>query len=72
MVEVAGKIGIKTVNLGGKDICDGNKKLILGLVWQLMRFDTISLLERLGGGQKVSDADLIKWANDKVGVADFS
>lgn len=54
------------MNVGGSDICEGNKKLILGLVWQLMRFDTISLLEKLGGGKKVSDSDLIKWANDKT------
>ena len=65
-VEVAEAIGIKVVNLGGSDIASGNKKLILGLVWQLMRFDTMSLLERLGGGKKVSDSDLIKWANEKV------
>ena len=37
-----------------------------GLVWQLMRHDTMALLEKLGAGKKISDADLLKWANDKV------
>jgi len=66
VVDVAQSIGVKVVNLGGSDIEKGNKKLILGLVWQLMRYDTIALLEKLGGGKKVSDQDLIKWSNDKV------
>jgi hypothetical protein len=68
VVDVAQSIGIKVVNLGGSDIEKGNKKLLLGLVWQLMRYDTIALLEKLGGGQKVADQDVIKWANDKVGA----
>ena len=35
-------------------------------MWQLMRHDTMALLEKLGAGKKISDADLLKWANDKV------
>mmetsp|Transcript_553 Transcript_553/g.1367 ORF Transcript_553/g.1367 Transcript_553/m.1367 type:complete len:737 (-) Transcript_553:90-2300(-) len=66
MVECAKALGLHTVNIGGKDIHDGNAKLVLGLVWQLMRHDTMSLLERLGGSSKLSDSDLVQWANDRV------
>jgi hypothetical protein len=32
------------VNVGGLDIVDKNKKLILGIIWQLMRRYTIHML----------------------------
>merc|ERR1712196_548645 len=31
-----------------------------------MRHDTMSMLEKLGGGGKLSDSDLLQWANSKV------
>ncbi|RQM20728.1 hypothetical protein B5M09_004720 [Aphanomyces astaci] len=52
------------VNVGGVDIADGNKKLVLSLIWQLMRHSTIKLLSSLG--QDVHDKDIIDWANAKV------
>jgi len=56
------------VNVGGVDICDGNKKLILAIIWQLMRMHTLKILDALGGasGRPVSDDDIIAWANGKV------
>jgi len=55
------------VNIGGLDICDKNKKLCLGIIWQLMREHTINVLTSLSGdGKKVSDAAIIKWANEKI------
>jgi len=66
-VQLATDLGLHVINVGGKDVADGNKKLVLGLVWQLMRHDTVRLLEGLGANKsKVSDSDLIAWANDKV------
>ncbi|ETV98398.1 hypothetical protein H310_09086 [Aphanomyces invadans] len=52
------------VNVGGVDIADGNKKLVLSLIWQLMRHSTIKLLSSLG--QDVHDKDIIDWANAKI------
>eukprot|EP00960_Hanusia_phi_P042822 755726-Hanusia_phi.AAC.1 len=66
MVECAKALGLHTVNIGGKDIHDGNAKLVLGLAWQLMRHDTMSLLGRLGGDAKLSDSDLVQWGNERV------
>ena len=36
------------VNVGGLDIVDKSKKLILAIVWQLMRRYVLNLLSRLG------------------------
>eukprot|EP01051_Picozoa_sp_SAG22_P003732 SAG22_NODE_185_length_15941_cov_8.668034_12_plen_76_part_00 len=41
----AGKaLGLSIVNIGGDDIYDGNRKLILGLSWQLMRMNIFQIL----------------------------
>jgi len=58
------------VGLGGSDIVDGNKKLILGYVWQLMRHHTLKFLQQVQkdkfGGKPVTDDMIIRWANDAV------
>jgi len=38
-VELAKQSGMHMVGIQGADIVDGNKTLVLGLVWQLMRYD---------------------------------
>lgn len=37
-------------------------------LWQLMRRNVLQLLENLKfhGSKEISDADIIRWANDKV------
>lgn len=56
------------VNVGGVDIGDGNKKLILAIVWQLMRRYTLNMLAQLGQaqGRDITDDNIIQWANEKV------
>jgi len=58
------------VNIGGSDIVNGNKKLILGLVWQMMRLHTLKFLAEVQrkkfGGAEVTDQMLVDWANQKV------
>lgn len=52
------------VGIQGADITDGNKKLTLALVWQLMREHVIQILKTLAkDGKNVTDADMVKWAN---------
>jgi len=56
------------VGVQGKDIADGNRKLTLALIWQLMRFHMVSLLaslRQLDGG-KIGDDEMVQWANKKV------
>lgn len=54
------------VSIAGDDIYDGNEKLILALVWQLMRHHVLKQLAVLGGGVQLDDRVIMKWANEKV------
>ena len=60
VVAVGRGLDLVLVNIGGVDIADGNKKLILAVVWQLMRQQTIDMLKQLkGDGTAVDEADLV-------------
>jgi len=68
-VDTAPKLNVKVIGMRGHDIAEGNKTLTLGIVWQLMRAYTLSLLNELGGdGNKLSDKDIVSWFNKKVGT----
>lgn len=58
------------VGIGGEDIVNRNKKLLLAFVWQLMRYHTLKYLKAVQakrfGGKDVTDEMMIKWANKKV------
>jgi len=70
------KMRFSLVSTCGKDIHEGNETLILGLVWQLMRAYTLSLLQQLadskdadaakGTNPKADDAFILNWARDKL------
>jgi len=61
---------LSLVGIGGSDIVDGNKKLILGFVWQLMRHHTVKYLAEVQakkfGGKPVTEPMIIEWANAEV------
>ena len=59
-IDAAKKCGFSIVGIGGTDIHDGNKKLVLGVVWQMMRHHTLKVV-----GNKTED-DLLKWANETI------
>jgi len=46
-VSICQSLGFSLVGTQGSDITDGNPKLTLGLVWQLMRFHIITFLKNL-------------------------
>lgn len=57
----------KITGIGGPDILEGNKTLTLGLVWQIMRAYTLSILQKLAKSTTpIADKDIINWANQKV------
>ena len=72
-VDCAKKVGFSTVNVGGTDIFDRQKKLILGQTWQLMKLSSLKLLEKVGGGKKIDEKDVLAWANKKLntGIKSF-
>ncbi|KAL2811163.1 calponin homology domain-containing protein [Aspergillus granulosus] len=66
-IELGKHHGFSLVGVQGADITDGQRTLTLGLVWQLMRRDitnTLSSLANRLGKREITDAEMIKWAND--------
>lgn len=70
VVDLGRSMDLVLVNIGGTDIADGNKKLILAIMWQLMRAFTLDMLAQLSGdGSRVDEARMVQWANDKVAAS---
>jgi len=55
------EVGIKLVNIGPDDILQGNQKLILGLVWQMILHFKMQAKE---GGS--ANKELLEWVNSKI------
>nr|XP_009784172.1 PREDICTED: fimbrin-1-like isoform X2 [Nicotiana sylvestris] len=69
VVRIGKQLKLSLVNVGGNDFVQGNKKLILAFLWQLMRFNMLQLLKNLRSrfrGKEITDADILVWANKKV------
>lgn len=69
VVRIGKQMKLSLVNVGGNDFVQGNKKLILAFLWQLMRFNMLQLLKNLRSrfrGKEITDADILIWANKKV------
>jgi len=56
-IDSAKAMKLTIVGIGSSDIQDANKKLVLAIVWQLMRKHYLQII-----GNK-SDKELITWAN---------
>ena len=68
-VTVAKDMKFSIVNIGGIDIVDGRKKLILAIIWQLMRKYTLGVLATLAASNGITDINedhILAWANQKV------
>lgn len=69
VVRIGKQLKLSLVNVGGNDFVQGNKKLTLAFLWQLMRFNILQLLKNLRSrfqGKEVTDTDILNWANKKV------
>lgn len=70
VIKIGKQLKFSLVNVAGNDFVQGNKKLILAFLWQLMRFNMLQLLKNLRSrssqGKEITDADILKWANKKV------
>eukprot|EP00730_Choanoeca_flexa_P006922 TRINITY_DN12249_c0_g5_i3.p1 TRINITY_DN12249_c0_g5~~TRINITY_DN12249_c0_g5_i3.p1 ORF type:complete len:632 (+),score=222.38 TRINITY_DN12249_c0_g5_i3:93-1988(+) len=66
-VELGKALKMSLVGIGGSDIYDGNKTLILGFVWQLMRAYTTKVLQDLSGSSDpITDAEIVEFANTRL------
>ena len=67
VVNLAEQLKFSVVGIGGTDICDGNMKLIMALLWQTMRAYTMTVLQKCAGSDTpVTDAQIVEWVNDKL------
>lgn len=69
VVKIGKQLKFSLVNIAGNDIVQGNKKLILAYLWQLMRCNILQLLKNLrfhSHGKEINDTDILEWANTKV------
>ncbi|KAK4437536.1 Fimbrin-5 [Sesamum alatum] len=69
VISLGKELNFSLVNVAGNDIVQGNKKLILAFLWQLMRFSMLQLLKNLrfhSQGKEITDTDILNWANNKV------
>ncbi|KAI5571136.1 hypothetical protein BDE02_11G074700 [Populus trichocarpa] len=69
VVRIGRQLKFSLVNVAGNDIVQGNKKLLLAFLWQLMRYNMLQLLKNLRShsqGKELTDADILKWANNKI------
>jgi len=66
-IEVAKELEFSMVGIGGKDILDVNKKLILGILYQTMRAYTLVILQKCAASDKpIKDEEIIAWINEKL------
>ncbi|PON65960.1 Dystrophin [Trema orientale] len=72
VVKIGKQLKFSLVNIAGNDIVQGNKKLILAYLWQLMRYNILQLLKNLrfhSHGKEITDVHILEWANTKVSNA---
>jgi len=75
VVELGRLMKLSLINIGGLDIVDGNKKLILAIIWQLMRLYCLEVLGSLAaktGISNVTEDHILNWANDTVKASGHS
>ncbi|GIQ87482.1 hypothetical protein KIPB_009527, partial [Kipferlia bialata] len=63
--QVEDKLNCKLINIDGQDIAKGNRKLTLGVIWQVMRYDILHFLTALGKSEK----DVLTWVNATLAKA---
>ena len=66
-IDVAKKLEFSLVGIGGQDLLDGNKKLMLGVLYQTMRAYTLVILQKCAGSDKpIKDDEIVAWVNDRL------
>ncbi|XP_046858889.1 plastin-3-like [Xenia sp. Carnegie-2017] len=66
-VELGHELKFSLIGIGGEDIHNKTKTLVLALVWQMMRAYTLKILQNLAKSDKpLEDKEIIAWVNDKL------
>lgn len=65
-IDAIGKLDVTLASVGAEDIRDGNKKLVLAIVWQLVRCHYLQII-----GSK-TEQDLLNWVSETEAVTAFN
>jgi plastin-1 len=68
-VTLGKQLKFSLVGIAGQDIQEKNKKLMLALIWQAMRFYVMNFIKTQFQGKDITEDDIIRWANQQVGSA---
>ena len=60
VIDASKRSNYHIIGIGGRDICEGNKKYILAIVWQMMRAHSLQII----GDQ--TEEGLIAWGNSRL------
>ncbi|KAJ5075124.1 fimbrin-1 [Anaeramoeba ignava] len=68
VIELGKSLHLHLINISGENIQEGNKTLILGFVWQAMEYHIKTILTKLNVIQsgRITDKDIVTWANTKI------
>jgi hypothetical protein len=77
-LELCKNLGLSIVGIAGANIYasadaearesdrERDKKFVIAVLWQLMRYDYLKVFTKLGGGAKIKDEQIVAWANDQT------
>jgi hypothetical protein len=77
-LQLCQSLGLSIVGIAGANIygaseasaSDANrerdKKFVIAVLWQLMRYDYLKVFKKLGGGAKIKDEQIVAWANGQT------
>jgi hypothetical protein len=77
-LEICKTLGLSIVGIAGANIysasdlnarevdLERDKKFVLAVVWQLLRYDYLKVFKKLSGGAKIKDEQIVAWANDRT------
>ncbi|KAJ5068917.1 fimbrin-1 [Anaeramoeba ignava] len=68
VIDLGKLLRLHLVNISGQNIQEGNKTLILGFIWQAMEYHIKAILTKLKviRSGRITDRDMVSWANKKV------
>ncbi len=67
VIRYCSELNLSIIGIAGADIRDGNMKLTLAIIWQLMKKYTLSVLEKCQESRKpVKEAEIVQWSNFRL------
>ena len=67
VVKICTEMRMSTIGIAGSDIANGNIKLTLAIVWQMMKLYTLLILQQCSKSSKpITELQIIQWTNSSL------